>query len=178
MTVKIEIVAAPGCKKCAGAQGELRTIAASLLGESGLAWRLLLGPLLIALGLVWLGWLRVPLPAMRFRARPVTGAWGAFALGMPFSVAICPLCTPALLVLLGVAAGVGSPGFGVALLLAFALGRAPPILLGAMAVGWLENLAGLARFHQVFEVIGGMLLILSGLYMLNAYFIIIPGLAA
>lgn len=68
--------------------------------------------------------------------------------------------------------------FGVALLLAFALGRAIPILLGAIAVGWLENLSGLSKFHKVFEVIGGILLIASGLYMLNAYFIIIPALAA
>ncbi len=34
MIVKIEIIAAPGCKKCAGAQGNLRAIAASLLGEN------------------------------------------------------------------------------------------------------------------------------------------------
>lgn len=144
----------------------------------GRAWGLVLGPLLIALGLIWPGWLRLPLPALQFRAKPVTGAWGAFVLGVPFSVAICPFCTPALIVLLGVATGIGSPGFGVALLLAFALGRAIPILLGAMAVGWLENLSGLVRFHRAFEVIGGILLILTGLYMLNAYFIVIPNLAA
>ena len=144
----------------------------------GRTWGLVLGPLLIVLGLIWPGWLRLPLPALKLRAKPVTGAWGAFALGVPFSVAICPFCTPALLVLLGVAAGIGSPVFGVALLLAFALGRAIPILLGAIAVGWLENLSELRRFHKVFEVIGGILLILSGLYMLNAYFVVVPGLAA
>lgn len=143
----------------------------------GRAWGLALGPLLIMLGLVWPGWLRLPLPALRIRARPVTGAWGAFALGVPFSVAVCPFCTPALIVLLGVAAGIGSAGFGAALLLAFALGRAIPVLLGAIAVGWLENLSGMRRFHKVFEVIGGVLLILSGLYMLNAYFVLVPELA-
>lgn len=158
-------------------------LAASLGGSwvqhlLGRAWGLVLGPLLIALGLIWPGWLRLPLPALKFRARPVTGAWGAFALGMPFSVAICPFCTPALVVLLGVAAGIGSPGFGAVLLFAFSLGRAVPILLGAAAVGWLEGLSGLSRFHKVFEVIGGILLILSGFYMLNAYFVFIPALAA
>ena len=137
----------------------------------------MLGPVLIVLGLIWPGWLRLPLPALRMRAKPITGMWGAFVLGMPFSVAICPFCTSALIVLLGVAASTGSLSFGVALLLAFALGRAMPILLGAMAVDWLENLSGLSRFHKVFEVIGGILLILSGLYMLNAYFVVVPGLA-
>ena len=144
----------------------------------GRAWGLVLSPLLIVLGLIWLGWVRLPLPVLQFRAKPVTGAWGAFLLGVPFSVAICPFCTPALLVLLGVATSIGSPSFGIALLLAFALGRAIPILLGAIAMGWLKNLSGLSKIHRVFEVIGGILLILSGLYMLNAYFIIVPSLAA
>lgn len=144
----------------------------------GREWGLVLGPLLILLGLMWPGWLRLPLPSIAMRARRVQSGWGAFALGVPFAVAVCPACTPALVILLGLVAGVGSPLFGFMLLLAFALGRALPILLGAMAVGWLENLSGLARFHKVFEVIGGILLILSGLYMLNAYFIIVPGLAA
>lgn len=144
----------------------------------GRAWGLLLGPLLIALGLIWLGWLRLPLPALALRASPVTSAWGAFALGVPFSVAICPFCTPALIVLLGVAAGIGSPGFGMALLFAFALGRSIPILLGALAMGWLENLAGLSRFHKGFEAVGGILLVVSGLYLLNAYLLFIPALAA
>jgi len=157
-------------------------LAASLGGDwvqhlLGRAWGLVLGPLLIVLGLIWPGWLHLPLPALRLHIKPIRGAWGAFALGVPFSVAICPFCTPALIVLLGVAASVGSPGFGVALLLAFALGRAIPILLGAIAVGWLENLSGVQRFHRAFEVVGGILLILSGLYMLNAYFIVIPSLA-
>ena len=143
----------------------------------GRAWGLLLGPVLIVLGLMWPGWLRLPLPALRMRVRPVTGAWGAFALGVPFSVAICPFCTPALVVLLGVAASSGPPVFGMTLLLAFALGRAVPIILGAVAVGWLENLSGLSRYQKLFEIAGGVLLILSGLYMLNAYFIVVPGLA-
>jgi cytochrome c-type biogenesis protein len=144
----------------------------------GRAWGLILGPLLILLGLIWLGWLRLPLPAFKYHAKPVSGAWGTFVLGIPFSVAICPFCTPALIVLLGVAAGIGSPSFGAALLLAFALGRAIPIVLGAIAIGWLENLSGLRRFHKAFEIIGGIMLILSGLYMLNAYFFVVPSLAA
>lgn len=147
-------------------------------GLMGRQWGLLLGPLLIVLGLMWPGWLKLPLPAIGFRARRVSSGWGAFLLGIPFSVAVCPLCTPALVVLLGVATGIGSPLFGATLLFAFALGRAVPIMLGAWAVGWLEGLAGLRRSQKAFEVAGAMLLILSGLYMLNAYFFLIPALAA
>jgi cytochrome c-type biogenesis protein len=145
----------------------------------GRQWGLVLGPLLIALGLVWLGWIRIPLPAIAFafRARRAATAWSAFALGVPFSVAICPFCSPVLLILLGVAAGAGSPLFGSLLLLAFAIGRVVPIIIGSVAIGWLQNLSGLARFQRVFELIGGTLLILAGLYMLNAVWLAVPSLA-
>ncbi len=81
-------------------------------------------------------------------------------------------------VLLGVAATAGSALFGFALLVAFALGRSVPIALGAGAIGWLENLKPIARYRHAFEIAGGVLLILAGLYMLNAYFFVIPELAA
>ena len=143
----------------------------------GRYWGLVLGPVLILLGLVWPGWIRLPLPAASFRAKRATGMWGAFALGIPFSVAICPFCTPALVVLLGGVATIGSPLLGVVLLLAFALGRSIPIAIGAWAIGWLENLRPLAKYGRAFEVFGGVALVGAGLYMLNAYFIVIPALA-
>ncbi len=143
----------------------------------GRYWGLILGPLLIALGLAWPGWIRVPLPQIALRARRATSVWGAVALGAAFAVAICPICTPVMVVLLGVAAGVGSVAFGVLLLLAFALGRAVPILLGGWAVGALEALKPLGRYGHAFEAAGGVTLILAGLYMLNAFFLVVPELA-
>lgn len=158
-------------------------LAAGIAGESvyglvGRYWGLYLGPLLIFLGLLWPGWIKLRLPAPSLRARRVSGALGAFALGVPFSVAVCPGCTPALVALLGVVAAIGSPALGVTMLLAFAVGRAVPIAMGAWGMGWLETVKPLARYQQVFDVLGGLLLILSGLYMLNAYFVVVPGLAA
>lgn len=144
---------------------------------TGREWGLVLGPLLIVLGLMWAGWLRVPLPSFGFRATRPTAAWGAFLLGIPFAVAICPACTPALIVLLGVTAGVGSVVLGIVLLLAFAIGRAIPIALGAFAVGWLENLKIVSRYRRGFEIAGGLTLIVMGLYMLNAFYFWIPELA-
>ena len=64
------------------------------------------------------------------------------------------------------------------LLLAFAIGRSIPVGLGAWAIGWLENLKPFSKYSKTFEVIGGIALIAAGLYMLNAYFFIIPSLAA
>ncbi|MFY9316092.1 MAG: cytochrome c biogenesis protein CcdA [Burkholderiales bacterium] len=143
----------------------------------GRYWGLILGPLLIVLGLAWPGWIKLRLPQIAVRARRATSALGAGALGAAFAVAVCPFCTPALVVLLGVAAGVGSITFGVLLLLAFAIGRALPILLGGWAVGALEAMKPLSRHQRAFEILGGVVLILSGLYMLNAFFLFIPELA-
>lgn len=144
----------------------------------GRQWGLFLGPLLILMGLAWPGWIRLPLPQIPLRARRAASTWGALALGASFSVAVCPACTPALVVVLGIAAGIGSPVFGALLLLAFALGRTVPVILGATAVGWLEGLRSLRHSQKAFEIAGGVVLILSGLYMLNAYYFWIPELAA
>ncbi len=144
----------------------------------GRQWGLVLGPLLIVMGFVWPGWIKLPLPQIPLRARRVASSWGALAFGASFSVAVCPACTPALVVLLGIVAGVGSPLFGVLLLFAFALGRTIPVVVGAAAVGWLESLRGLRTSQKAFETAGGVVLILTGLYMLNAYYFWIPELAA
>ncbi|MCL4470891.1 MAG: sulfite exporter TauE/SafE family protein [Gammaproteobacteria bacterium] len=153
-------------------------VAAALGGEwvktiMGRQWGLFLGPLLIVLGLLWPGWLNLRLPWISLRGRKVAGVWGAFLLGIPFSVAVCPFCTPALMVTLAAAAAIGSVPFGFALLLAFALGRSIPIALGAWGMGWLESLKMLSRHQKAFEVAAGITLILTGLYLLNEYFFII-----
>ena len=143
----------------------------------GRYWGLILGPLLIVLGLAWPGWIKLRVPRIAMRARRATSVWGAAALGAAFAVAVCPICTPTLVVLLGVAAGVGSITFGMLLLLAFAIGRAVPILLGGWAVGALEAMKPLSRYQRAFETVGGVVLVLTGLYMLNAFFLFIPELA-
>lgn len=144
---------------------------------AGRQWGLLLGPVLIALGFIWAGWIRVPLPSASFKARRPTTLVGAFTLGIVFSIAVCPVCNPELVVLIGAAAALASPLFGAALLLAFAIGRAIPIVLGAAAVGWLENLRVFSKYQKRIEILGGVTLIGFGVYMLNAYFFWIPDLA-
>ena len=148
---------------------------ATLIGRY---WGLVLGPVLIVLGLVWVCWVRLRLPALPLRARRASTLWGAFALGVPFSVAVCPICTPALAVLLGVAAGSASAFIGALLLLAFALGRAIPIAFGTSVIGWAERFPAVGRYQRWLDIGGGVLLVLAGLYLLNAYFFWIPALAA
>ena len=65
----------------------------------------------------------------------------------------------------------------VLLLLAFAISCAVPILLGGWALGALEAMKPLSRHQSAFEIVGGIALVASGLYMLNAFFLWIPELA-
>ncbi len=153
-------------------------IAAAFGGEwvkaiMGRQWGLLLGPILIIMGLMWPGWIRIRLPWFGVTGRKVTGIWGAFLLAIPFSIAVCPFCTPALLVTLTASAAIGSVTFGMGLLFAFALGRSIPIILGAWSMGWLESLKVLSRYQKGLEVIAGIVLIVIGLYLLNEYFFLI-----
>ncbi len=139
----------------------------------GRHWGLVLGPLLILLGLLWPGWLKLRLPWLAMRGKRVSGPWGAFLLGIPFSVAVCPFCTPALLVSLTASAAIGSLPFGAGLLLAFAAGRSIPIIIGAWSMGWLESLQVLSRHQKNVEIIAGVTLIVTGLYLINAYLFVI-----
>ena len=52
-----------------------------------------------------------------------------------------------------------------------------PIALGALAIGSLENRPSLSRFLPLFDKLGAVVLIVMGLYMLNANLFLIPGLA-
>lgn len=153
-------------------------IAAALGGEwaqsiMGRHWGLLLGPLLLLMGLIWLGWLPWRLPWFGVKGRKVTGFTGAFLLAVPFSVAVCPFCTPALMVALTASAAIASPLFGAAMLLAFATGRSIPMLLGAWSMEYLESLRIFNRYQKYFEAVAGTVLIATGLYLLNAWFMVV-----
>ncbi len=153
-------------------------VAASAGGEwvksvMGRFWGAILGPVLIILGFVWPGWLKIRLPWFGMKGRKVTSLWGAFLLGIPFSIAVCPFCSPALLVMLTASATLGSIPFGFFLLLSFALGRSIPIIIGTWSMGWLESIQAFAKYQKFFEVLAGVILILAGLYLLNEFFFIL-----
>lgn len=133
-------------------------------------WGIVVGPLLILLGLLWTGWIRLPLPWLPLRGHRAATLWGAFLLGVPFTVGICPACSPGLWIGLGVSASIGSVVYGGLLMLAFAIGRVIPLVLGAISIGWLENLHALERWRRAFEILGGLTLMAVGVYLLNEYY--------
>lgn len=142
-------------------------------GILGRQWGLVIGPVLIIMGLLWSGWLPIRLPWFGLKARKVSGLAGAFTLGIPFTLAVCPFCTPALMVALTSSAAIGSVSYGFFLLFAFATGRSIPILIGAWSMGWFESLNVLSRHQKILETLAGITLVITGLYMLNEYYFII-----
>jgi len=93
-------------------------------------------------------------------------------LSIPFTVGVCPVCSPVLLVVLSASAAVGSAPYGALLLFVFGIGRTLPVLIGACSMGYLESLKSLSRWHYYFEKTGGIALIIMGLYLLNEYYFI------
>lgn len=142
-------------------------------GIMGRHWGLILGPALIILGLIWSGIITIRLPWISSKGYKVASIGGAFLLAIPFSIAVCPFCTPALLVMLTSSAAIGSIGFGIALLGAFALGRSIPMAIGAISMSQLEKMRIFNLNQKYFEYLASIILIFVGLYMLNEYYFII-----
>jgi cytochrome c biogenesis protein CcdA len=134
--------------------------------------RKILGPLLIVIGLAFLGLfsLRITLGQKLTRAVQsrisLRGAWGAFLMGIVFSFAFCPtlfLLFFGLTVPLGLrsTAGFLFPGL-------FAVGTALPLLVYAGLVAAGSGMAGayagrLARGHSAVRRIAGVIFILAGI---------------
>lgn len=133
----------------------------------GRQWGLLLGPVLIGLGIIWTGWFDITIPWFSMKGRKTATVWGAFLLGIPFTIGICPMCSPGLWVALTASAGIGSATYGGLLLLMFALGRGIPVVAGALSIGYLDSLKYFTTWQKPLEVVGGVTLITMGLYLLN-----------
>jgi cytochrome c-type biogenesis protein len=142
-------------------------------GIMGRHWGLVIAPILIFLGIVWSGLIKVKIPWVSANAYKVASVGGAFLLAIPFSIAICPFCTPALLVMLTSSTAIGSPLFGMALLGSFALGRSIPMIIGAFSMSWLEKIRIFSVYQRYFEYLSSIILISVGLYFLNEYFLLV-----
>jgi len=138
----------------------------------GRHWYLLLGPLLILFGIIWAGWIKFTIPWFSIKGQRVATMWSAFLLGIPFTVGVCPVCSPGLLIALSASAAVGSIPYGILLLLMFGVGRTLPVLIGAFSIGYLGSLKSFSRWQHYLEKLGGISLIVIGFYLLNEYFFI------
>ncbi len=130
----------------------------------GLNGYLVAGVVIVALGLVVLGRVRLNLPMIRLPERRVDSLAGAFVLGLPFGLAgsACPCSMPVVLAMLLYAGNVGSPLFGALLLFVFALVRGMPLLVAGAFAGFLKDLRPVARWRSVLETCAGVFLVFLG----------------
>ena len=143
---------------------------ASSLGSLMLEHRLVLekaaGVLIVLMGLLVLGLLRVPFlmregrPLME-RVRP--GPSGALLLGVAFAIGWTPCVGPVLGSILILAGGQGTLTSGALLLLLYSLGLGVPFLAAALFLDRFRSVSGWLRGHAVaINAAGGTLLVAMG----------------
>jgi len=134
---------------------------APLFGRNGY---LVAGVILVLLGLLMLGKLRLRTPVVNSPKRRVSSVAGAYFLGLPFGLvgSACPCSIPVVLAMLLYAGSVGNPWFGAALLFVFALVRGLPLLLAGTFTGWLKEFKGMARLAPRLEKASGIVLLVLG----------------
>ena len=148
--------------------------AAALFGGAasqafGSGWYVLLGALCIVIGLLMAQLIKLPFKSGGLDlSTPWAGGWpGAFVLGAVMSLAGSACCLGPVFAILMYSAVDGRVVHGALTLFAFGLGKSVPLVLVGAGVGTFRSLTKAARWGHIFEMAGGVLMVLVGLYFLN-----------
>ncbi len=143
------------------------TLGRFLLEYADLITRIL-GVLIIAMGLVFIGWFGLAQRIARPQVRGNLGLVGAPLLGIALGIGWAPCIGPTLAVILTMAFDSGSAGRAALLGVAYSLGLGIPFLLLTLGFGWATRSVSFVRRHiRVVNLIGGALLIVLGLLMVT-----------
>ncbi|MEJ1088165.1 cytochrome c biogenesis protein CcdA [Microbacterium sp. Mu-80] len=141
------------------------TFGAFVLQWSGLITQIL-GVLIIAMGLVFLGFFGFAQREMRMQVKSSTGLIGAPLLGVALGLSWAPCMGPTLTAIVALSFNMGTPWRASLLGFAYSLGLGIPFLLVALGFGWATRAIGFVRRHiRVVNIIGGVLLIVLGVLM-------------
>lgn len=137
----------------------------ALLTESfGRYWALGMAAVSFVAALVAFSGPRLRVQRLADLRRP--GVSGAFVYGFIFSLGTS---AAPLLFLLTVAAAHGRAEFGLALALAFGIGRGLPFLLAGVFAGLVMRFASLARWRRPLQILSGCALLTVSLYYVRAF---------
>lgn len=127
-----------------------------------------LGVVVIAMGLVFIGQFSFLQRTLRPSIRPATGLVGAPLLGIVFGIGWTPCLGPTLSSILALGLGAGSPWRGALLALMYCLGLGIPFLLVAFGFSWVTStLAFVKRHIRAINIAGGVALVLIGVLMVT-----------
>jgi cytochrome c-type biogenesis protein len=127
----------------------------------------ILGVVIIAMGLVFIGWLGVAQRIARPQVRGNLGLIGAPLLGVALGIGWAPCIGPTLAVILTMAFDSGSAARAALLGVAYSLGLGIPFLL-TLGFGWATRSVSFVRRHiRVVNLVGGALLVVLGLLMVT-----------
>lgn len=127
-----------------------------------------LGVVIIAMGLIFLGVFGFAQREYRLQVNSKTGLIGAPLLGFALGIGWAPCIGPTLAAITSVAWTIGDPWRASFLGLAYSLGLGIPFLLVALGFGWATKAIGfLRRYIRVVNMIGGGLLIALGVLMVT-----------
>ena len=143
-----------------------------VVGDLRPALRVVGGVVLILLGLVTAGLLRIPALERAWGAPSIPKGAPTLArsalLGLAFGAGWSPCIGPVLGTVLGLAVVSDSALTGVGLLLVYSVGLGLPLLLVALGASSLtEHLSWFARHNRAVRIVSGILLILVGFFMIT-----------
>lgn len=126
------------------------------------------GVVIIALGLVFLGFFGIAQRSIRPRIQGRAGLVGAPLLGFALGVGWTPCIGPTLAAIISMSWNLGDPARAGLLGLAYSLGLGIPFLILAAGWGWASrSLTFLRRHIRTLNIIGGTMLIVLGLLMVT-----------
>ena len=128
----------------------------------------ILGVVIIAMGLVFIGWFGLAQRIARPQVRGNLGLIGAPLLGIALGIGWAPCIGPTLAVILTMAFDSGSAARAATLGLAYSLGLGIPFVLLTLGFGWATRSVSFVRRHiRVVNLVGGALLIVLGVLMVT-----------
>jgi cytochrome c-type biogenesis protein len=127
-----------------------------------------MGVVVIALGLVFIGQFSFLQRTIKPAFRPATGLAGAPLLGIVFGLGWTPCIGPTLGAIQALSLTSGSAWSGVLLGLFYCIGLGVPFLLVALGLDWVTgSVAFLKRHIRTINIVGGALLVVIGLLMVT-----------
>jgi len=128
----------------------------------------ILGAVVIALGLVFIGQFTFMQRTVKPKWATTTGIAGAPLLGIVFGLGWTPCIGPTLAAVYTIALDGGSPWRGAVLGLAFCIGLGVPFLLVALGLNWVTgSMTWLRRHIRLINIIGGSVLVVLGVLMVS-----------